>query len=129
MDKENALFLGKGGVTQRREQRRMSRSGVHHVTECPGPTRDRKRAVTSGSKSLPQIATISPHCRFHPSANHPLQHLARVGRELQLQQLLPHFLMRPAQEGYIAGEPMAAPQNSAAEIEKLVDSGQHRVAV
>jgi len=37
--------------------------------------------------------------------------------------------MRPAQEGYIAGEPMVAPQNSAAEIEKLVDSGQHRVAV
>jgi hypothetical protein len=84
MDKEDALFLGKGGVTQRREQRRMSWGGVHNAAECPGPTRDRKRAVTSGSKSLPQIATISPHRRFHPRADHPLQNLAWIGRELQL---------------------------------------------
>jgi hypothetical protein len=42
---------------------------------------------------------------------------------------LPHFLLRPTQEGHVAGEATLAPEDPPAEIEKFVDSGEHRVAM
>ena len=81
------------------------------VAQGSGPTGDCAGAAAARGKPLPQIAAIGPNRRLHAADDHPLQHLARIGRELQLQQLMPHLFLRAAQKYHIAGKAAPARQN------------------
>ena len=108
MDEQQPALFGERGVAQRREQRDMAGCGVHRAAQCSGPAGDRARPVAGRGEALPQIAAIGRDRRLDPGPDHPGQHLAGIGRELQLQQLLPHLLLRAAQEDDIAGKCMPA---------------------
>jgi ABC-type transport system involved in cytochrome c biogenesis ATPase subunit len=54
-----------------------------------------------------------------------LENLARVGRELQLQQLLPHLLLAAAEIGDIGGEHAGARDQLAPEGQQRIEGGAH----
>src|SRR5262249_28277004 len=81
--KQTALLpLGICGVTKSREQCRVTWHRIHGASQRTCPPGDGAGTVTTSSKALPQIAPISPNRRFHSGCDHPLQHLARIDREL-----------------------------------------------
>ncbi len=55
-----------------------------------------------------------------------MQEFARVGRKLELKQLLPHLFLRPAQKDDIAGAASRASENAAPKVEELVYGVEHR---
>ena len=57
-----------------------------------------------------------------------MEELSRIGRKLELQQLLPHLFLRPAQKDDIAGGAARASENAASKVEKLVDGSEDRAA-
>jgi hypothetical protein len=57
-----------------------------------------------------------------------MKELPRIGRKLELQQLLPHLVLRPAQKDDIAGGSSRASENAAPKVEKLVDGCEDRAA-
>src|SRR5580698_4169328 len=93
---------------------------VHRGTQAAGPARDGARTIAGRGKPLAQIAAIGPYCRIDPGANHPSKNVARVGRELQLQQLLPNFLLRAAKKYDVTRKASRAAENAPAKVEKLV---------
>ena len=54
--------------------------------------------------------------------------LERIGGELELQQLLPHLFLGPAQKDDIAGGPAQASENAAPKVEEFVDGTEDRAA-
>ena len=52
---------------------------------------------------------------------HPGQDLAGVGRELQLEELLPHLFLTAAQKGDVADEGVAPRQKEAAEENQRIE--------
>jgi len=57
-----------------------------------------------------------------------MQEFARIGRKLELKQLLPHLFLRPAQKDDIAGGAARASENAAPKVEELVDGSEDRAA-
>jgi hypothetical protein len=57
-----------------------------------------------------------------------MEELSRIGRKLELQQLLPRLFLRPAQKNDIAGGSAWASENAASKVEELVDGSQDRAA-
>jgi hypothetical protein len=57
--------------------------------------------------------------------DHPGEDLARIGRELQLQQLLPHLLLAAAEIGDVGGEHAGARDQLAPERQHRVERGAH----
>src|SRR5580704_12294348 len=99
----------------------MTLGRIHRGAQPAGPTRNCARPVASGGKALTQIAAIRSHRRLDPSADHPRQHLRRVWRELQLQQFLPHLLLRAAQVDDLTGEAVRTAEDTASKVQQFVD--------
>ena len=100
--------------------------------KCPGwacmaPRSPLDHRVTASAPSrtamlgLARIAAIGGKRGAHALVQHPAQHLARIGRELDLQQLLPHLLLAAAQIGDVIGEAQRPGQKPAAEIQQQVE--------
>jgi hypothetical protein len=128
VNEEKTAILGERGVAQGREQRSMTRRRIHGATQGAGPSGDCAGAVAARREPLPQVTAIGPNCRLHPRSDHPLEELPRIGRKLELQQLLPHLFLRPAQKHDIAGGSAWASENAAPEVEELVDGSEDRAA-
>ncbi len=62
-------------------------------------------------------------------AAHEREHLTRIGRELQLEQFLPHFLLRTAQDRDVAGKAERARHDVGPEAQHLVDAVQNSLTL
>ena len=62
------------------------------------------RLLAARGLAVSGIAAISRDGRVEPVPAHEREHLARVGRELQLEELLPHLLLCAPEDRDIAGE-------------------------
>ena len=128
VDEEEVAILGKGGVAEGREERGMTWRRIHGAAQGARPSGDRAGTVAARRKPLPQVAAIGPNCHLHARSDHPMEELSRIGRKLQLQQLLPHLFLRPAQKDDIAGDSAWASENAASKVEELVDGSEDRAA-
>src|SRR6185437_11345821 len=90
-------------------------------TQAAGPAGDGARPLAAGGETLLHVAAIGFQRGADALVEHPLQHVARADRELQLQQLLPHLLLAAAQEGDIAGEAARLCHHRKAEAEDFID--------
>src|SRR5439155_10370733 len=128
MDKQQPAILAQRRVAQIGEQHPVARRGVHCVAHRARPSGDRARSIAACREAVLQFAAVCADRRFDTLAHHPLKHAARVGRELQLQQLLPHLLLRAAQKYGVAGKAVWTCQDAAAKVEQLVDRLRNRAA-
>src|SRR5437763_9016723 len=120
-DKEQRPFQSHRGMPQYRKQRGVPRPRIHRVAHAARPACHRARTVAARGKSLPHLRAIARDRRLDAVPRHPAQDLARVMGKLQLQELLPHLFLRPAQEDHIAGKAARPRHDAAAEIDQLVD--------
>ena len=84
MNKEQRAIVRESGAAQRRHQFSMAGAGFDRGTEPGGPARQRQHPVARGGKTLPRIDAVRGERLVHAVIEHPGQHLARIGRELQL---------------------------------------------
>src|SRR5215813_4021453 len=129
MHKKNAALWDQGGMPQGGKQRGMARHCVQGAAQRTRPPGDHAGAVAARGKPLPKITAISVNGRFHSCSDHPSKQLARIGGKLQLQQLVPHLLLRAPQKDDVTGGSAGASENAAPEIEEFVDRGKHRAAL
>src|SRR5215468_9260339 len=120
VDEEERAVIGIGGAAQRAHQRVMAGDGLHGRAQLAGPAGDGERAVAARDEALLDVAAIGGEGGAGAVLDHPGEDLARIGRELQLQQLLPHLLLTAAQVGDVGGERAGA-------CDQLAPEGQQRI--
>src|SRR5205823_9129118 len=120
-DKQQRPFHSHRRMPQYRKQRGVPRPRIHRVAHAARPARHRARTVAARGKPLPHLRAIARYRRLDAVPRHPAQDLARVLGQLQLQELLPHLFLRPAQDHYIGGKAARPRHDAAAEIDQLVD--------
>src|SRR5262249_51201406 len=85
------------------------------------PARDRERALAARSLAVPGVAAIGGNRRIETVTAHEGEHLARIGSELQLEELLPHLFLGTAEDRNVAAKPARAPNPPRAEPHHFVD--------
>jgi len=70
---------------------------------------------------MPGITAGSGNGGVKAVSAHEREHLARIGRELQLEELLPHLLLRAAEDRHVAGEAERPRHHLGAKAQHLVD--------
>src|SRR5579883_1099755 len=121
MDEEELAVLGDRRALQPGEELAMAGAGVDRGAQAGGPTGHGHGAVARGGEALPRIGAIGLKRLDHAVIEHPLQHFARIGRELKLEKLLPHLLLGTAEKGDIAEEDAALRQKQTAEGDELAE--------
>ena len=101
----------------------MSGGPLKRFAQFSGPTRDRHGALTENDQSPLGVTAIGGERRAHPLIEHPPQDLGRVRRELQLQELLPHFLLAAAKMDNVGGEHARPGDDGAAEAQQTIHGG------
>ena len=125
MDEQQRAVIGVGGAAQRAQQAVMAGHRLHVGAQLAGPAGQRQRAGAGGDEALLDAAAIGRQRGAHAMLHHPAEHLAGIGRELQLQQLLPHLLLAPRRKAMSNSEHAGPRQHAAAERQQLVDGAAH----
>nr|BAP28488.1 hypothetical protein [uncultured bacterium] len=119
MHEEQGEVMGIGGAAHRAHELVMAGPRLHGGAQRIGPAGDRQCALAAADDALGRIAAIGGDRLTDPLAQHPGQNLFRIGRELQLQQLLPHLFLGAAQIGDVEDEHIRPRQDLAAEAHQL----------
>ena len=104
-----------------REERIVARPGADRLADPGGPLADRERAVAGGDLPLVGGHAVCRERRADAVIEHPGEHAAGIGRELKLEQLVPHLLLRAAEVGQVADECERAREEPQPEAQQLVD--------
>src|SRR6266567_219139 len=128
MDKQQASVITQRRMAQIGQQYPVAGRGVHCVAQCARPAGDRARPVAACRKAVLQFPAVGGDRCFDTLAHHPCEDVTGIGRELELQQLLPHLFLRAAQEDGVAGETAWPREDAAAKVEQFVDRRRDRAA-
>ena len=123
MNEQKRAVIGEGGAAQADQQGVMSGGPLQRLAQLSGPARDRHGALTENDLGPLGVAAIGGQRRAHPLIDHPAEDLGRVRRELQLQELLPHFLLAAAKMDDVGGEHAGPGDDGAAEAQQIVHGG------
>src|SRR5260370_1329420 len=121
MDEEQTAVHAEGGALEVGEQLTGAGPRIDRGAQARGPARQRQRAVARRCEALAQLGTVGRERGADAVSQHPFQHFARVGRELQLEELLPDLFLPAAQEGDVARKSVAPREKQAAERHQLVN--------
>lgn len=106
----------------------MPRPCGHRLPQLARPAAQHHRTAARPRHAGIQIAAIGGQRRRHALAQHPVQHGAGIGSEMELQQLLPHLLLLAAQIDDVRRDHARHRQQGDAEGQQPVDGLHHPVA-
>jgi hypothetical protein len=99
----------------------MARARLDRGAQAGGPACQRQHAIARRREALLCIDAVRIERCTQTVIEHPRQHLARIGRELQFQELLPHLFLAAAQEGDVPDESVAPREEEPTEEDQRVE--------
>src|SRR6202046_2808393 len=126
MDEQQLIVAGKGGATECGQEIGMAGRGIDGLPQRIGPACDRYRPLARCGQPVFRIGPVSADRRADAVVEHPAQHLDRIGRQLQLQQFLPHLFLAAAPVNEIRRKCCGARNEGAAKRQQLGHGIVHR---